>query len=71
MDLSKNMRLDFEIDLNGWRVAGPHSRCQNIIKVGQKIDFDLVLNGPRPPQFLAGLQPKLSTVPPPFSHSKT
>ena len=58
----RKLRLNFQIDLKALWAAGPYSRGQNIIKLGQKMDFDLVSDGPRRPKFLAGLQPKLSTV---------
>ena len=52
----------FKNDLRGLGAAGPYSRCQNIIKLGPKINSDLVSGGPRCPQFLAGLTAKLSIV---------
>ena len=53
----------FKNDLRGLGAAGPYSRCQNIIKLGPKINSDLVSGGPRCPQFLARLTAKLSIVP--------
>ena len=52
-------------ELKDQQVAGHYSRCQNIIKVGPKIDFEMASDRPRPLQFLARLQTNQSTVPPP------
>ena len=62
LNFSKNLRLNFEIVPNGQWLAGPYSRCPNIIKLGPKLNFDAILDGSRPPQFLARLQPKLCNV---------
>ena len=39
---------------------GPYSSHQNITIIGLNIEFDLVSDGPRPLQFLAGLTAKQS-----------
>ena len=41
---------NFEINLEVKGGPGPCSRCQIIIKIGLKLNFFMVSNGPRPPQ---------------------
>ena len=67
----RKLRLKFKIDLKAWWVAGPYSRGQKIIKLGQKMDFDLVSDGPRFPKFFAWLRPKLEKEEKNFTGSST
>ena len=52
----------FQIYLEVTEGQGPYSSYQIIIKIGLKIDFDLVSDGPRPLQISAGLTAKQSNV---------
>ena len=57
-DVFKLKLGNFQITLRAKGGPGPYSRCQNFIKLGPKIDFDLVSDGPMSQNFWLGQWPK-------------